>query len=89
MNNNKQGVINTNNNNVIDNTKNKNEDWFCYVCKNLNYSFRKICNRCKAPKQNEIKGFIFPFTNIMTNPNINNFNKNINSLNYSVKGVNC
>ena len=41
----------------IDNKKNnfkergsKKGDWICSNCKNLNYSFRAICNRCKFPK---------------------------------------
>lgn len=25
-------------------------DWTCFNCKNLNFSFRKKCNRCKIPK---------------------------------------
>lgn len=25
-------------------------DWTCFYCKNLNFSFRKKCNRCKASK---------------------------------------
>jgi len=25
-------------------------DWVCMKCKNLNFSFRIICNRCKIPK---------------------------------------
>lgn len=25
-------------------------DWVCMKCKNLNFSFRMICNRCKIPK---------------------------------------
>ena len=28
---------------------NKKGDWICSNCKNLNYSFRTICNRCKFP----------------------------------------
>lgn len=28
----------------------KKNDWFCVNCRNLNYAFRKVCNRCKAPK---------------------------------------
>lgn len=28
----------------------KKNDWFCINCRNLNYAFRKICNRCKTPK---------------------------------------
>ena len=26
-------------------------DWICYKCKNLNFAFRSICNKCKLPKQ--------------------------------------
>jgi len=33
--------------------KNKNKDWICNICRNLNYSFRVFCNRCKMPKMNE------------------------------------
>lgn len=29
---------------------NRKDDWFCSTCKNLNYSFRAFCNRCKLPK---------------------------------------
>ena len=25
-------------------------DWTCMYCYNLNFSFRKSCNRCNAPK---------------------------------------
>lgn len=30
-------------------------DWICYHCNNLNFSFRKRCNRCKSQtkEQNE------------------------------------
>ena len=31
---------------------NKKGDWICINCRNLNYSFRAICNRCKIPKIN-------------------------------------
>ena len=30
----------------------KKDDWICNFCLNLNFSFRKKCNRCKAPKIN-------------------------------------
>jgi hypothetical protein len=30
-----------------------NADWTCLNCNNLNYSFRKICNRCKAYTREE------------------------------------
>ena len=32
------------------NENNKKGDWICSYCKNLNYSFRTICNRCRIPK---------------------------------------
>lgn len=28
-------------------------DWVCLNCSNLNYSFRKICNRCKSISREE------------------------------------
>lgn len=30
-------------------------DWTCFYCKNLNFSFRKKCNRCSALKDNSEK----------------------------------
>ena len=32
-------------------------DWICKMCKNLNFAFRNACNRCKMPKKDcaEIK----------------------------------
>ena len=29
----------------------RNGDWICKNCKNLNFSFRNECNRCKLPKK--------------------------------------
>ena len=29
----------------------KKVDWVCPLCRNLNYAFRTICNRCKIPKK--------------------------------------
>ena len=26
-------------------------DWTCFSCKNLNFTFRNVCNRCKLPKE--------------------------------------
>ena len=34
----------------IKDRSNKKGDWICMNCKNLNYSFRTLCNRCKIPK---------------------------------------
>lgn len=30
-------------------------DWTCQNCKNLSFAFRKECNRCKLPKNDEGK----------------------------------
>lgn len=29
-------------------TQDRPTDWICMVCNNLNFSFRKKCNRCKT-----------------------------------------
>lgn len=34
-------------------TQNKAEDWVCVVCNNLNFSFRKKCNRCKTQTRSQ------------------------------------
>ncbi len=36
------------------NFNNKKGDWVCPLCKNLNFSFRTICNRCKVSKKEVI-----------------------------------
>ena len=33
----------------------KKDDWICFFCHNLNFSFRTKCNRCKASKNESIK----------------------------------
>ena len=33
----------------------RNGDWICKKCKNLNFSFRHECNRCKLPKKEVIE----------------------------------
>ena len=36
------------------NSKNhNNNDWICMKCKNVNFSFRKECNKCGLPKKDE------------------------------------
>ena len=37
-------------NSQLNSKKGKKSDWICSKCKNLNYSFRKVCNRCHANK---------------------------------------
>jgi hypothetical protein len=57
---------------------NKDGDWICFNCRNLNYSFRNVCNRCKIPKVNQVmnnniqKNFPGSFF-IIRNNNIPNF----------------
>ena len=39
--------------NKFNNKKRENKnDWICPLCNNLNFSFRKICNKCKISKFN-------------------------------------
>ena len=32
-------------------------DWPCYDCKNINFSYRDVCNRCKLPKEESEKKY--------------------------------
>lgn len=41
-------IKHTVNKKIKSNTQNKAEDWICTLCNNLNFSFRKKCNRCKT-----------------------------------------
>ena len=52
-------------------------DWLCPKCRNLNFAFRLICNRCQLPKSDA--GGQMPFQNNMNNqrgfnPQNQNFN---------------
>jgi hypothetical protein len=40
-------------------------DWVCIKCKNLNFSFRVICNRCQLPKIESEKMFDQYMSNLM------------------------
>ena len=43
-------------------------DWICFSCKNLNFAFRKLCNRCHLPKETSESLFQqFNNINIITN----------------------
>ena len=33
----------------------RNGDWICLECKNLNFAFRDECNRCHTPKDSYIE----------------------------------
>ena len=37
-------------------------DWICYKCKNLNFAFRSMCNKCKLPKE-ESEKYLFDIGN--------------------------
>ena len=37
-------------------------DWICYKCKNLNFAFRSVCNKCKLPKE-ESEKYLFDIGN--------------------------
>ena len=37
-------------------------DWICYKCKNLNFAFRRLCNKCKLPKE-ESEKYLFDIGN--------------------------
>ena len=57
--------------------KEKKTDWICLNCNNLNYAFRKFCNRCQI-ERNDLNVF-YPSDNHNLNPN----NNNIYNLSYS------
>ena len=48
---NKIFFFNPNPNIIINNVRDQKKDWICSFCKNLNYSFRTKCNRCKVKKE--------------------------------------
>ena len=53
---------------------NKKGDWICSNCKNLNYSFRTVCNRCRIPKV-----YLFINNPITCQNKTNSDNKNCSS----------
>lgn len=57
--------------------KEKKTDWICLNCNNLNYAFRKFCNRCQI-ERNDLNVF-YPSENHNINPN----NNNIYNITYS------
>ena len=63
-------------------------DWYCNNCRNLNFSFRLQCNRCKMPKK-EAMEFVNnkdDNKNTENNENLkkNKKNKRFNSFNYDI-----
>ena len=80
------------------NKKAKKSDWFCPNCQNINYYFRKNCNRCKIERKKEFPSFFLEHNqrskgnnnNMILAKNINSIrnclNKNIiNNINFSKK----
>ena len=55
----KEKLLDENGINIINTLINGNhkEDWNCSYCRNINYSFRTICNRCQNPKEKENNKF--------------------------------
>ena len=54
----------------------RNGDWTCFYCKNLNFSFRKKCNRCNALKVNSEKEHDNYMNNVLMIINENEKNRN-------------
>ena len=55
-------------------------DWICQKCNNLNFGFRKVCNRCQIPRNNNINInnhnlFLIDNNNIKGNHFNNTFNQ--------------
>ena len=47
-------------------------DWICKLCKNLNFAFRNECNRCKVPKKDCLESVKQNEENETKNNNNNN-----------------
>lgn len=41
------------------NAEHPNQDWVCVKCNNLNFSFRKKCNRCKVQSREDNQQTIY------------------------------
>ena len=53
----------------------KENDWICYDCKNINFSFRNKCNRCKLLKEDSESKFLEAENRILKLYNINDVKK--------------
>ena len=51
--------------------KERDGDWTCYYCKNLNFKFRNECNRCHITKEISDKGHEKYFQDVLNQININ------------------
>jgi hypothetical protein len=73
----------------------RNGDWFCKKCNNLNFAFRKECNMCKYPKgeeevpkkeKEEKASFVKKNDNHKKNKNYFDGNKDYDRNNFHKKG---
>jgi hypothetical protein len=73
----KSGQNQNNNNNNNNNPQERSEkkkrqfaerqgDWVCMKCKNLNFSFRVVCNRCQLPKNESESLYLDHMNNLKT-----------------------
>ena len=51
--------------------KERDGDWTCFYCKNLNFTFRNICNRCHITKDISDKGHEKYFQDVLNQINVN------------------
>ena len=42
-------------------------DWICFKCKNLNFAFRNVCNRCQIPKEESEQLTIQSYSTVSNN----------------------
>ena len=61
-------------------------DWICKICKNLNFAFRLECNRCKVPKDSESK--VIKNVDIKNSQALNNPSNSISINNYNLCSFN-
>jgi hypothetical protein len=62
-------------------------DWVCIKCKNLNFSFRVVCNRCQIPKTESDKMFEHYMSNLMNYVKVNEIMQQKIILNQSQNSV--
>ena len=67
----------------------RNDDWVCKNCRNLNFAFRLICNRCKKDKKDvedlDIKKEMESNQKLLNNKNYQKFKKNENKKNKNLE----
>ena len=79
INENKKGIVKKNNKKIKEN-----KPWFCPNCKNINYYFRKFCNRCQVERKKEFPSFYLEHTQ-----KLNEKNNNKNSMGNRDELFNC